>query len=82
MTETLDTIWEQRRYDSGLYDCKVVRDGESGKLTITLVGSIPHVLHEETVKVDRNDADGWRQRCVAVINNPDLRTMERERRVG
>jgi len=77
MTETLDTVWHQTRFDSGLYECKVMRDGEMGKLTITLVGSINHLLHEEAVKCDRVDTDKWRQRCEAVINNPDMRTIER-----
>jgi hypothetical protein len=77
MAETLDTVWDQTRYDSGVYRCKVVRDGEQGKLTVTLVGAIDHLLHEEKVKCDRADTDQWRQRCVTVINNPDLRTIER-----
>jgi hypothetical protein len=77
MTETLNTVWQQTRYDSGLYICAVVRDGDSGRLTITLDGNIPHLLHEEKVKVERTDTDNWRRRCEAVINNPDLRTIER-----
>jgi len=79
MAETLDTVWNQVRYDSGLYDCKVVRDGDHGKLTVTLVGvTINHLIHEEPVKCDRADTDKWRTRCQTVISNPDLRTIERE----
>ena len=77
MSLELDTVWNQQRYDSGLYDCKVVRDGDKGRLTITLVGSINHLLHEEAVKCDRADTDKWRSRCVEVISNPDLRMIER-----
>ena len=78
MTNTeSDVVWQQRRYDSGLYDCRVVRRGEAGVLTVTLDGRFPHVLHEETVKLDRRDVAGWQTRCVAVINNPDLRSRTR-----
>jgi hypothetical protein len=72
-----DTVWEQDRYDSGWYACKVVRSGEIGKLTVTLVGQLEYLLHEEPVKCDRADTDKWRTRCEAVISNPDLRVLER-----
>lgn len=68
-----DTVWAQTRYDSGVYDCTVVRDGEHGVLTVTLVGNVNHVLHRERVQCDRADCDKWRTRAEAVINNPDLR---------
>jgi len=77
MTLTLDTMWDETRYDSGLYRCTVVRDGEMGKLSVTLVGTINHLLHEETVKCDRADTDQWRRRCEEVIAKPDLRVIER-----
>jgi len=77
MTEMTDTVWEQRRYDAGWYGCKVERKGEFGLLTITLLGTIPHKLHEERVKFDRPDPDKWRLRCEAVINDVDLREMDR-----
>lgn len=67
-------VWNETRYDSGLYDCKVERVGDMGRLTVTLIGQRNHVLHEETVKVERADTDKWRLRCVAVINDPELRT--------
>jgi hypothetical protein len=73
-TQQLETVWAQTRYDSGLYDCRVVRDGDGGRLTVRLVGSINHLLHEEPVKVDLADTDNWRTRCAAVISNPDLRS--------
>lgn len=75
MTMT-DTVWAQTRYDSGLYDCKVVRDGDHGRLTVHLLGLVDHLLHSETVKCDRADTDKWRTRAAAVISNPDLRTIE------
>lgn len=75
MTMT-DTVWNQSRYDSGLYDCKVERTGDHGRLTVTLTGLVPHLLHSEPVKCDRADTDKWRTRCAAVISNPDLRTIE------
>lgn len=78
-TENTTTVWQQTRYDSGLYDCKVVRDGNAGRLTVTLVGLIDHVLHEEPVKCDRADTDKWRTRCATVISNPGLRTMDARR---
>ena len=77
MTETLNTVWEANRFDSGLYQCRVVRDGDKGRLTVTLVGNIDHLLHAETVKVDRADVDKWKQMCEAVISNPDLRSIDR-----
>lgn len=70
-----DTVWAQRRYDSGVYDCKVERNGDHGVLTVTLVGTISHVLHRETVQCDRADCDKWRSRAAAVISNPDLREV-------
>jgi len=73
MTMT-DEVWCQTRYDSGLYECKVVREGDNGTLSVTLVGTINHVLHDEKVKCDRADTDKWRTRCEEVISNPDLRT--------
>lgn len=77
MSLELDTIWEQTRYDSGLYRCSVIRDGDKGKLTVMLVGTMDHLLHEEPVKVDRADTDKWRSRCLEVISKPELRTIER-----
>ena len=71
-----DVVWEQTRYDSGLYRCRVIRDGDHGRLTVTLLGQIDHLLHEETVPCDRADTDKWRTRCAAVISNPDLRCIE------
>jgi hypothetical protein len=73
---TNDTIWEQRRYDGGWYGCKVVRDGDFGRLTVSLLGTIPYKLHEERIKFDRPDLDKWRQRCEAVISHPELRAIE------
>jgi hypothetical protein len=77
MDTDLGIVWAQRRYDSGLYDCTVVRDGDHGKLTVTLVGAIPHLLHTEPVKCDRADTDQWRRRCEEVIARPELRTIDR-----
>ena len=76
MTAT-DVVWTQTRYDSGLYDCQVTRVGDGGRLTVTLVGSINHLLHAEPVKCDRADTDKWRTRCESVISNPDLRVIDR-----
>lgn len=76
MQTDIGTVWEQRRYDGGWYACKVERKGEFGLLTIRLEGVIPHKLHEERVKCDRADPDKWRLRCEAVINDPDMRTVE------
>lgn len=75
MTMT-DIVWSDTRYDSGLYGCEVRRTGDHGRLTITLVGLIPQLLHQETVKCDRADTDKWRTRCEAVISNPDLRSID------
>jgi hypothetical protein len=79
-TITLDVVWAEHRFDSGWYEGKVVRDGDLGRLTVSLMvglhSEIPVVLHEETVKVDRDDTDKWRTRCAAVISNPDLRMVE------
>lgn len=68
-----DTLWAQRRYDSGLYDCEVHDQAGGGRLTVTLVGNISHVIHEEPVTANKEDVEKWRDRCVSVINNPDLR---------
>jgi hypothetical protein len=73
----MDTVWNETRIDSGRYECAVVRDGDKGLLSITLLGSINHLLHEEHVKIDRADTDLWRKRCETVISNPDLRTIDR-----
>lgn len=67
------TVWSQVRHQSGVYDCRVERDGDGGKLSVTLVGTVNHVLHEENVKVDTADLDAWRRRCVEVITKPELR---------
>lgn len=75
VSEQRQVLWQQNRYDSGLYGCKVVRDGEKGTLTVTLLGNIDHVLHEEPVKVERQDIDKWKSTCAAVISNPSLRSM-------
>lgn len=76
-TET-DVVWEGTRYDSGLYRCTVERNGETGQLSISLVGSFhDHVLHEEPVKLDRQDVDKWKMRCAAVISDPSLRSRQR-----
>lgn len=75
MTSTPEVVWQQNRYDSGLYECKVERIGDSGTLTISLVGSFHnHVLHEEPVKLDRQDEDKWRIRSAAVISDPSQRS--------
>lgn len=73
---TIAIVWNETRYDSGLYDCKVERVGDTGRLSVTLLGQRNHVIHEETVKVERADTDKWRMRCVAVINDPSLRCYE------
>jgi len=75
MSQT-DTVWEQRRYDGGWYGCKVVREGDFGRLTVSLLGVMTYKLHEERIKFDRPDVDKWRQRCEVVINNPDVREIE------
>jgi len=69
-------IWEQRRYDGGWYGCKVERDGDYGRLTVSLLGVLTYKLHQERIKYDRPDPDKWRLRCETVINNPDARVME------
>jgi hypothetical protein len=71
-----DVVWEQRRYDGGWYGCKVVRDGDFGRLTITLLGVLNYKLHEERVKFDKPDPDKWRKRCEVVINDVSLRTLD------
>lgn len=76
-TQSTATVWRQTRYDSGLYDCQVVRDGNTGRLTVTLLGAVDHLLHEEPVNCERADTDKWRIRCEQVINKPDLRNIER-----
>lgn len=76
MTMT-DTIWEEARYDSGWYGVAVTRKGDHAYLTVTLLGTIDHLLHRETVKCEgRADTDKWRTRAQAVISNPDLRTID------
>lgn len=74
---TTTIAWEQRRYESGWYSCKVTRNGDSvGQLTVTLLGNTDHLLHSESVKCDRTDTDRWRTLSLAVITNPDLRNIE------
>lgn len=72
-----DTIWEQNRYDSGLYGCKVVKKGEGGVLTVSLLShpGFRYAIHRETVNFVNVDRDKWRKRCEAVISDPDLRTI-------
>lgn len=76
----LDVVWAQTRYESGLYGCQVVREGDAGRLTVTLLGNVDHLLHEEPVKIDRADTDKWRTRSLAVICDPDLRQTGEGRR--
>lgn len=73
MSNEPSPVWAQVRHQSGVYDCTVVRDSEGGKLTVTLVGTVNHVLHQENVKTDTADFDAWRRRCVEVITRPELR---------
>lgn len=73
-----DLVWEGTRYDSGLYRCTVQRTGDTGQLSISLVGLFnDHVLHEEPVKLDRQDIDQWKRRCTTVISDPGLRSRQR-----
>lgn len=71
-----DTVWTDRRYESGVYDVAVERVGDTGRLSVTLVGAISYEIHRESVKLDRADIDAWQKRAVAVITNPDLRAIE------
>lgn len=75
-TETR-AVWEQVRYESGLYLCRVEAKPyeDKGILSVTLLGNIDYVIHREAVKVERTDIDQWRLRCLAVINHPDQRTL-------
>lgn len=74
MTMT-DVVWNEHWLDAGArYDCRVVRDGDKGKLSVTLLGMVDHVLHREAVKCDRADTDHWRRHCEDVIAHPDLRS--------
>jgi hypothetical protein len=68
-------VWEETRFDSGLYGCSVTREGDHGRLRIVLQGAINHTIHEETVKCERADTDKWRTRCENVISKPELREM-------
>lgn len=75
----LDVVWAQTRYESGLYACQVAREGDQGRLTVTLLGDVDHLLHEEPVKLDRADTDKWRTRSLAVICDPDQRSIQYHR---
>ena len=76
MTMTLtDVVWRERRYEAGWYLCDVVRQGDHGRLTVSLCsGDEPVVIHTELVECDRAETDKWRARALAVITNPDLRS--------
>ena len=76
---TTDLIWSDSRFDCNAhYDCTVVRNGDDGRLSITLRGAyVDHLLHAERVNVDRADASKWRSHCETVIHDPDLRSVER-----
>lgn len=77
MTMTMtDLVWEDRCYESGWYICRVERRGEAGRLTVTLDGITPHLLHSQTVSVDRVDVDAWQRMCLKVIRNPSERNIE------
>jgi len=72
-----DVVWAERC--DHIYHCQVARDGDRGRLTITLIGMVDHVLHREAVPCDRADIDKWQKRCETVISNPDLRSIEYHR---
>lgn len=76
MTMT-DLVWSDTLLDcNARYQCNVVRVGDDGRLTITLLGNVDHVLHVERVNVDRADASKWRNHCETVIHDPDLRSVD------
>jgi hypothetical protein len=70
---TREIIWEDLL--DRLYACEIERDGDKGRLTITLLGEVDHVLHREMVPCDRADVTRWRTRCERVIDSPDLRVF-------
>jgi hypothetical protein len=78
MTMTLtDVVWRERRFEAGWYLCDVVRHGDHGRLTVTLLsGDVPFQIHSELVECDRAETDRWRARALAVISNPDLRSCD------
>jgi flavin reductase (DIM6/NTAB) family NADH-FMN oxidoreductase RutF len=72
-----DLVWSDTLLDcNARYECTVVRVGDDGRLTITLLGNVDHVLHHERVNVDRADASKWRSHCETVIHDPDLRSVD------
>jgi len=71
-----DVVWREQRIEAGTYLCQVVRAGDHGRLTITLTTpDVPVPIHCELVECDRAETDKWRTRCLSVITNPDLRTV-------
>lgn len=76
MTMT-DVVWNERRYEAGWYGCEVKREGDHGRLTVTLASTIvPFPIHVELVEFDRAETERWRSRALAVITNPDLRSYQ------
>jgi hypothetical protein len=72
-----DVVWSEQRYEAGVYDCGVIRQGDHGKLSVHLVTDYDLVLlHTEIVECDRAETDKWRDRALAVITHPDLRSVQ------
>lgn len=72
----IDVVWRESRYEAGSYLCQVVRAGDHGRLTVTLTTpDEPCRIHAELVECDRAETEKWRDRCLTVITNPDLRSV-------
>jgi hypothetical protein len=72
-----DVVWNENRYEAGSYHCQVVREGDHGRLSIVLTsGDVPVPLHLELVECERAETERWRTRCLSVIRNPELRSIQ------
>jgi hypothetical protein len=72
-----DVVWQDRRYEAGWYRCEVKREGDHGRMTVTLCSTLdPFPIHVELVECERAETERWRARALAVIKAPELRSVQ------